>query len=74
MSWPSTRQPLSLLDLIRSNWLRPRFNESQSRCNFLSGHLVRSLDHGPQRLTHHPRVLPINVVDAPEPILQSTMC
>jgi len=71
MSWPSTRQPLSLLGLIQSNGLRPRFTESQPRGSFFSGHLVRSLNHGPHGITHHPRVLPIKVVDAPEAISQS---
>lgn len=74
MSRPSTRQPLSLLGLIRSNELCQRLSESQSRGSFLGAHLVRSLDHGPQRITHLPRGLPINVIDAPKPILQSTIC
>ena len=73
MTLPSTRQPLSLLDLIRSNWLRPCFTESQPRGSFFSGHLVRSLNHGPQGITHLPRVLPIKAEDAPEAIFQSAI-
>lgn len=66
MTLPALGQPFRALDFLRSDWMRPRFTESESSGGFLSGELGGCFNYRAQRIAHQAGVFPVRVVDAPE--------
>lgn len=51
--------------------MRPGFTEAESRSSFLGGEFVGSFDDGAEGIAHHPGILTVGVVNAPELVARS---